>query len=214
MANHPVSVTIRGGGVDESVRAVLRAMYAEGERHDAAEPDRRRRRRNLEPDAAEFLWFLVQAVAARSAVEIGTSNGYSTVWLADALIRTGGRLLSVDVDAAAQAQARDWLRRCGLDAAVELRVADGGQALAELAPASVDLLFLDAERTEYPGWWEAIRAAPRPGGLVVVDNALSHPDEVAPLRALFEADPGWTLTLLDVGKGELMALRAAHPRRG
>jgi predicted O-methyltransferase YrrM len=194
--------------MDEGLLAVLRELYADGKRHDAAEPNRTRRRRNLEPDAAEFLWFLVQAVGARSVVEIGTSNGYSTLWLADAVTRTGGWLLTVDVDAAAQAEAEGLLRRCGLEPVVELRTADGGEVLAAVPPESVDLLFLDAERPEYPGWWDAIRVASRPGGMIVVDNSISHAQEVAPLRGLLEADPEWTVTLLDVGKGELMALRA------
>jgi predicted O-methyltransferase YrrM len=76
-----------------------------------------------------------------------------------------------------------------------------------LPAGSVDLLFLDAERTEYPGWWQAICAVVRAGGLLIVDNAISHVDEVAPLRALLEADPDWTVCLLNVGKGELMGLR-------
>lgn len=190
---------------------MLRELYEEGQRHDAGTLDRTRRRRNLEPDAAEFLRFLLLAVHARQVVEIGTSNGYSTLWLADAVARTGGRLLSVDLDVEAQREARGWLDRAGLAGVVELRSGDGGQVLRALPPGTVDVLFLDAERTEYPGWWDAIRAAPRDGGLIVVDNAISHADEVAPLRQLLDDDPGWTVTLLDVGKGELLAVRTgAH----
>jgi predicted O-methyltransferase YrrM len=197
--------------MDSGLRAVLRELYDEGQRHDAGTPDRTRRRRNLEPDAAEFLRFLLLAVHARQVVEIGTSNGYSTLWLADAVARTGGRLLSVDLDAEAQREAEGWLGRAGLAGVVELRAGDGGEVLRALPPGTVDVLFLDAERTEYPGWWDAIRAAPRDGGLIVVDNAISHADEVAPLRQLLDEDPGWTVTLLHIGKGELLAVRTgAH----
>src|SRR5690606_22134217 len=83
------------------------------------EPDRQRRRRNLEPDAAAWLWWHVQAVAATRVVEIGTSNGYSTIWLADAVGRTGGRLTSVDV--ADQTEARGHLHRAGVTAGVVAR---------------------------------------------------------------------------------------------
>jgi predicted O-methyltransferase YrrM len=197
--------------MDSGLRAVLRELYDEGQSHDAGTPDRTRRRRNLEPDAAEFLRFLLLAVHARQVVEIGTSNGYSTLWLADAVARTGGRLLSVDLDAEAQREAEGWLGRAGLAGVVELRAGDGGEVLRTLPPGTVDVLFLDAERTEYPGWWDAIRAAPRDGGLIVVDNAISHADEVAPLRQLLDEDPGWTVTLLHIGKGELLAVRTgAH----
>ena len=197
--------------MDSGLRAVLRELYDEGQSHDAGTPDRTRRRRNLEPDAAEFLRLLLLAVHARQVVEIGTSNGYSTLWLADAVARTGGRLLSVDLDAEAQREAEGWLGRAGLAGVVELRAGDGGEVLRTLPPGTVDVLFLDAERTEYPGWWDAIRAAPRDGGLIVVDNAISHADEVAPLRQLLDEDPGWTVTLLHIGKGELLAVRTgAH----
>ena len=86
-------------------------------------------------------------------------------------------------------------------------VADGGAALAELADGAVDLLFLDAERTEYPAWWPHPARVLRPGGVLVADNALSHPAEIAPLRDLVEAEPGLVSTTIGVGKGELVALR-------
>jgi predicted O-methyltransferase YrrM len=73
----------------------------------------------------------------------------------------------------------------------------------------VDLLFLDAERTEYPGWWPHPLRVLRPGGLLVADNATSHPDEIAPFAALLAAAPGVTTTIATVGKGELLAVRGA-----
>ena len=71
-------------------------------------------------------------------VEVGTSNGYSTLWLADALRASDGRLPSIDVDTSAQAEARSALGGCGLDHVVRVRGGDGGQALASLPAGSVD----------------------------------------------------------------------------
>ncbi|MEU4428077.1 class I SAM-dependent methyltransferase [Actinoplanes sp. NPDC024001] len=65
---------------------------------DAAEPDRLRRRRNLEPDAAVLLTLVLRIARARTVVEIGTANGFSATWLADAVRDTGGHLTSVDVE--------------------------------------------------------------------------------------------------------------------
>jgi predicted O-methyltransferase YrrM len=193
--------------MDAALAGLLDELYAQGREYDAAQADRLARLRNLEPETARLLALLVRATAARAVLELGTSNGYSTLWLADALGRTGGQLLSIDLDTHAQAEAATVLRQCGLDHLVVLGGGDGGQRLAGLPAGSVDLLFLDAERTEYPGWWQAICAVVRAGGLLIVDNAISHVDEVAPLRALLEADPDWTVCLLNVGKGELMGLR-------
>lgn len=194
--------------VDQGLGAFLDELYQDGLAHDAAQPDRLRRRRNLEPDAARLIVALVKAMGATRLVEIGTSNGYSTIWFADALRQAGGRVLSVDVDAGAQAQARRNLDRAGLADAVELRTGDGGGVLRELGDGTVDVLFLDSERTDYAGWWPHPRRVLRPGGLLVVDNVLSHPDELAPFRALVEADPEFTASVVPVGKGELLAVRA------
>jgi predicted O-methyltransferase YrrM len=84
---------------------------------------------------------------------------------------------------------------------VTFRRGDGGTALADLADGSVDLLFLDAERTEYPAWWPHPMRVLRPGGLLVADNATSHPEEIAPLRALVEAEPGMVTITVGSARG-------------
>jgi len=193
--------------VDATVRRTIDELFLAAEQHDAGREDRLDRWRVLDPDAGRFLWFLAQAVGARTIVEVGTSRGVSTLWLADAARSTGGGVLSLDVDAAAQADARRSVAHAGLADRVTFRVQDAGAALADLADDAVDLLFLDAERTEYPSWWPHPVRVLRPGGVLVADNALSHPDEIAPLRALLEQDPRITTTTVGVGKGELLALR-------
>jgi predicted O-methyltransferase YrrM len=193
--------------VDEAARAFLDELYADGLRHDAAEPDRRRRRRNLEPEAAALLAVVVRAMGATRVLEIGTSNGYSALWLADAVRAAGGRVVSVDVEA--QDEARANLTRAGLAAQVELVRADGGAVLAGTAAGSRDVVLLDAERGEYAGWWPHPYRVLRRGGLLVIDNVLSHPDEVAPVLALIRAEPGLTSAVVPAGKGQLYATRTA-----
>jgi predicted O-methyltransferase YrrM len=193
--------------VDDALRTLLGELYRDGLRYDRAQSDRLNRRRNLEPDAAALLSVVLQAMGARTVVEIGTSNGYSTIWLADAVAPVGGRVLSVDLDASAQEQAAANLAAAGLDKHVELRSCDGGAVLADLPNGGCDVLFLDSERPEYPGWWPHPVRVLRPGGLLAVDNVLSHPDEVAPLLRLIDAEPTLTATVVPVGKGELLAVK-------
>jgi len=191
--------------MDDELRAQLDDLYADGHRHDATRPDRLHRRRNLEPDTAELLATLVRAALARRVVEIGTSNGYSTIWLADAVRDTGGHVDTVDVE--------EWpglaenLSRTGVRELVTVHRADGGSYLAGLPDDGVDLLFLDAERVEYPGWWPHPIRVLRPGGLLAIDNVLSHPGEVAEFLALIEADDRGLLTTVRVGKGLSLAWR-------
>ena len=193
--------------MDATVQRVIDELVRAAERHDATRADRLDRWRVLEPDAGRLLWFLARAVRAQVIVEVGTSRGVSTLWLADAARATGGHVLSLDVDPAAQDAARRSVAQAGLAEHVSFRVQDGGTALAGLPDDGVDLLFLDAERVEYPAWWPHPARVLRPGGLLVADNALSHPDEMAPLVDLVERDPRLVVTTIAVGKGELVALR-------
>ena len=79
--------------------------------------------------------------------------------------------------------------------------------LARQIDAAFDLIFLDSERTQYPGWWPDIRRVLRPGGLLVADNATSHPEQMAPFVALVKVDAGFVTSLAPVGNGEFLATR-------
>jgi len=194
---------------DSARRALVTYLYADGVAHDEAEADRLRRRRNLEPDAAELLTLVARAAGARRIVEIGTSNGYSAIWLADAALDTGGQVVSVDVEA--WPLVRENLDRAGVSSIVDTVLSDGGAYLAGLADASVDLLFLDAERVEYAGWWPHPARVLRPGGVLAVDNVLSHPAEVAEFLALVAADGRFVGTTAAAGKGLYLAWRGPDP---
>ena len=193
--------------MDNVVASVIERLTEAAAEHDAGQANRLDRWRVLEPDAGRFLWFLTQSVQARSIVEVGTSRGVSTLWLADAARATGGTVTTYDTDPAAQDDARRTTGEAGLTDLVDFRLEDGGAALAAMPDGSVDLLFLDAERTEYPSWWPHPVRVLRAGGVLVADNALSHPDEIAPVEDLLRADPGLTVTTITVGKGELVALK-------
>lgn len=186
--------------------AVIDRLTEAAAAHDAQQPDRLDRWRVLEPDAGRFVWFLARSVRARNIVEIGTSRGVSTLWLADAARAAGGRVRTVDT--IPQPAAHATTAEAGLSSYVDFETGDGGEVLRAVPDGAVDLLFLDAERVEYPAWWPHPVRVLRPGGVLVIDNALSHPDEIAPVRALLDADETLTVATIPVGKGELVALRA------
>src|SRR5262245_37684373 len=137
--------------MDVALQELLDELYREGREHDAAKEDRLERLRNVEPDTARLLSVLVRATAARRILEIGTSNGYSTIWLAEAARAVGGGVLSVEVEAERTERARANLARAGLEALVELRVQDAAETLAAAQDDGFDLVFLDAERPAYAG---------------------------------------------------------------
>lgn len=190
--------------MDSQLADLLHDLHEHGVAHDADKPDRRDRLRNLEPDSAQLLSLLICATSARTVLELGTSNGYSTIWLAEAVRTTGGRLTSVEIDPARSAAAADNLDRAGLRSVVELRVQDAAETLRSSADAHWDFIFLDAERPAYPSYWPELRRVLRPGGLLAVDNVLSHADEVAPFRELISASANVREALAPTGAGVLL----------
>jgi len=87
---------------------------------------------------------------------------------------------------------------------VEQLVADAGRVLADQADASCPLIFLDAERGLYASYWADLLRALTPGGLLVVDNCVSHADQVADFRALVDAEPSVRSALVPIGAGLLL----------
>ena len=132
---------------------------------------------NIAPENGQFLSILIHAIQARNVLEVGTSNGYSTIWLAVALKKTGGRLITLEFDQKRAEEAQTHLQEVGLDSVVEVRV---GNALDEIpkCDATFDLVFLDAEKNEYRRYLELALPNIRPGGLIVADDTVTMRDEM------------------------------------
>lgn len=126
-------------------------------------------------DVGRLLMILTSLAGARTVIEVGTLAGYSGIWIARGLA-PGGRLISIEYEPKHATFARRQFERAGVSDRVDLRVGaalDVLPALArELGPASVDVVFLDAVKTEYPAYWGIVRPLIRPGGLILADNVL------------------------------------------
>ena len=178
-----------------------------GEANDAATNERPRRMLNITRDTGEFLGILVRATAARRVLEIGTSNGYSTLWLAEAAGAIGGSVTTVECSEYKLELAAANFARSGLSPFITLVRDDAGRLLQRSDESGYDVIFLDSERQEYPGWWPELRRVLRRGGLLIVDNAISHVNELAPFIALATADPQFETCLVPVGNGEFLAVK-------
>ena len=194
----------------ESLQYLLSELERFGEANDSANAERSQRMLNITRDTGEFLSVLVRATAARRVLEIGTSNGYSTLWLASAVRATGGAVTTIEPSGYKVGLAQQNFSRSGLASSITLVQDDAGRVLERAVNASFDLIFLDSERPEYPGWWPDLKRVLRPGGLLVVDNAISHPEQMAPFVALVKADADFTTSLVSVGNGEFLAVKMAR----
>jgi predicted O-methyltransferase YrrM len=139
-------------------------------------------------------------------LEIGTSNGYSTIWLAWASRAIGGHISSIDREAYKQVLADANLRRAGLRDVVDLVCGDATQVVANL-PGPFDFVFFDADRRSAPAQLALLVPKLTPDALVLADNVLSHPDEIAGYLAAVEALPQFEHLVVPIGKGLSLAYR-------
>jgi predicted O-methyltransferase YrrM len=196
--------------MDNGLEVLMAELEQFGKDNDGSTAERPRKMLNITRDTGEFLAVLVRATHALRVLEIGTSNGYSTLWLAEAARAIGGSVTTVEKSPYKNNLSAANFARSGLASYISRVHDDAGRLLERSADSAFDMIFLDSERPEYPGWWPNLRRVLRPGGLLVVDNATSHPVEIAPFIALVKADADFTTSLVPVGNGEFLAVKASE----
>ena len=168
------------------------------------------------PEQGTFMTLLSQLIAPRRAVEVGTFTGYSSICLARGLA-AGGSLLCCDVNADWTSLAREYWQKASVSDMIELRLGPGADTLRSLpADPSLDLAFIDADKTGYTTYWDEIVPRTRAGGIILVDNTFLHgrifdaePDpDARAIRDFNEhalADDRVELAMLSVGDGLIFA---------
>jgi len=141
---------------------------------------------DVAPNQGKFLNLLARITGARRILEIGTLGGYSTIWLARAL-PPDGHLITMEFDPKHAAVAKSNITNAGLSNLVEIRIGAALDSLAQLAtesPAPFDLIFIDADKDNYPNYLPWALKFSRPGTLILADNVVrdgaildpNHPD--------------------------------------
>lgn len=173
-------------------------------------------------EEGQLLALLVRLTGAASVLEIGTFTGYSTLCMARAL-PAGGRLVTCDITDRWPAIGAEYWKRAGVAACIELRVGDAVKTLegmlADDGPGAFDLVFVDADKANYPRYYELSMELLRPGGLIVVDNTLFFGRVVDPaytdadtagvraLNARLRDDERVELSMLPMADGITLARR-------
>jgi predicted O-methyltransferase YrrM len=193
--------------MDDALRSLLHELERIGAENDARASQRSDKMLNITRDTGELLAILVQGTKSRRILEIGTSNGYSTLWLADAARAIGGNVVTIEVSPAKAEMARSNIDRAGLSQCVRQEVMEAGQYLNRQDASQFELIFLDADREQYSALWPWLQRALVPGGMLVVDNAVSHAAELEQFIAQVRATSGWRTVVVPIGNGELLALK-------
>jgi caffeoyl-CoA O-methyltransferase len=124
---------------------------------------------NVPMDDGRFLRILVESIGAKNVVEIGTSNGYSALWMLLGLKSTGGKLTTFEIEASAVKLARQNFKNAGVDNLATVVEGDAHEKVKTLKEP-IDLLFLDADKDGYYDYLKQLLPLVRPGGLIVAHN--------------------------------------------
>lgn len=182
----------------------MQELYEKFHRHDLKQADRLHRYRNIEPESGRFLSMLIRAQQSKSILEIGTSTGYSTLWLAEAARQTQAMITTLEVDAERVIQAKQYATEIDLADLINFKVIDA-RVYLEAEKEIFDFILLDAERDAYVSYWPHLsRLLKAKGGLLVVDNVISHAAEVEEFIALIQQDPRFIMSIVLIGAGLLM----------
>jgi predicted O-methyltransferase YrrM len=174
----------------------------------------------ISPEQGQFMAFLVETIGARRTVEVGTFTGYSALCVALAL-PAGGKVIACDISEEYTAVGRRYWSRAGVADKIDLHLAPAletlGRLLAEGGAGSIDFAFIDADKREYDGYYEAVLKLLRSGGIIAIDNVLwdgavadptKQDDDTRAIRALNEklkADSRVSLSLVPIGDGLTLA---------
>ncbi len=159
---------------------------------------------NVSRATANFLNMLIKISRARNVVEVGTSNGYSGIWLAKALKETGGKLTTIEFWEKRIVLAQEHFKICEVDDIITIKQGEACDVLEEI-DGEIDFAFIDANKSEYIKYFEIIDKKLKSGGIITADNITSHPEKVANFVETIKSNLNYQTEILDLPGGLLVA---------
>lgn len=162
---------------------------------------------NIAPETAQFISMLIKIRRPSEILEIGTSNGYSALWIADALEYNGtGHLTTIEFYEERQSVAKSYFEKTGL---AHLITPLQGAALDVLKTydKEPELVFIDANKSQYVDYFKMLEPKLKKGAVILADNVLSHKEKVRPFVESISQHPDYQSEILELPAGLLMGLK-------
>lgn len=162
---------------------------------------------NVSRQTGNFINMLIKAMGAKNVLELGTSNGYSGLWIAEALKQTGGHLTTVEFWEKRQCLAREYFEKCSFSNIATFKIGSAYDVVKNEIHDEFDLVFIDANKQEYIRFFEAVHPLLKKGGIILADNITSHAEKVKPFVEAISNHPEYQAQILDLPDGLLMAYK-------
>ncbi len=157
---------------------------------------------NISRVTGEFLYTLIKTANCKNVVEIGTSNGYSGIWLGKALKETGGHLTTIEFWEKRFSIARENFKACGVNDCISIIQGSACDVLKEFPEDfKIDFAFIDANKKEYIDYFKLIHPHLNEGGFIACDNVLSHKEKTQSFIDAINNHPDYENVVLSLPAG-------------
>lgn len=170
---------------------------------------------NVDNTSANLLNLLIKISRAKNALEIGTSNGYSAIWLAEALKTTNGKLTTIEFWDNRLDSAIENFKKAGVNDIIETKLGQAVMILEEMldnmqkskTPPVFDFVFIDANKSEYIKYFNLVHPMLKRGGIIAADNILSHYKKVEPFVKAVTNHPEYQSQLIPIDTGIMLSFK-------
>jgi predicted O-methyltransferase YrrM len=149
---------------------------------------------NVPASDGRLLYDLIIEKGYKRGLEIGTSNGYSTLWLGLAFRKTGGKLITIEIEPERAREARENFRKAGLAGVIDCRINDAFREIPKLS-GTFDFIFIDAWKSDYIDFLNLLEPRVTAGGAITAHNVLSHSDGMQDFLEAIHTDPKLNTTI-------------------
>lgn len=161
---------------------------------------------NISRATGNFLNMLIKIANAKNVWEVGTSNGYSGIWLAKALKETGGHLTTIEYYEKRIIPAKENFKTCGVADIIEVKQGSAIDILEEIPDDEViDFAFIDANKAQYVDYFHIIDRHMKSGAIITADNITSHAEKVKTFVDAIQGNQDYQSEILDLPAGLLVA---------